>query len=677
MIECSKHWNEAALSTIRGPGTFKYLWPINSSSPEQAVTGGEDDATAVFNYDWTGDNIASTENGRWLLDGTKHSMYIDNIVKEENLNYPRLNHIIISCDYSHQSSIFEGFPDDYSGDTLTTMEDINTGVQYQAYPFPEGEMTLSIETQSIKWSDLDKSGQVIYTEAPRADKVTVFWDTAGYTYPKAGLISVTIRRDAETVYLEERYFVNSEKSLSNTVELEPDSLVVAINIVVYGWSTPGTRARVSEIIFGDYISDMSEEVSLTSVEVTKEISLISNTAPSYSCVLKFDNTNKFFDPLGKKGITSHIKAGTPVYSYWTLESVDGSIDTTQPESWRVVGWECSSDSTEATLTLGTMWDYAQVDYVPSIEPCGYVSLKDWVEDAASASYNNDVIDFPRHAVQSTDHPENFTNYTKGYASVGSSALAIQHLCQLTDMVPSVSKYASCLYLKPIRDTGLHITEEHILNSPKIYDDSVANLITVDMATIIAITGSSLSKLRLHYSIDKSYESSTYIFEFGEYSQVKGSSVIGIANSVWAANVGGYLDQSFGRKAAVTITRVDSDESEFWLSFDKASYERKDSRTFQCKSKSIGDKQDLSIYNPFASDNNLVTKLVRFIDSIVKYNKLIEFTYLGDSSIEPGDIITVTSEYGTCTVIVYKTQLSFNGGFEGTINGRIIGDIYDY
>lgn len=81
---------------------------------------------------------------------------------------------------------------------------------------------------------------------------------------------------------------------------------------------------------------------------------------------------------------------------------------------------------------------------------------------------------------------------------------------------------------------------------------------------------------------------------------------------------------------------------------------------------------LTIDNPLISTDYTLNKVGAFIKGLILNRKHYKIDYLGDPSLNAMDTRKVITDYETLNdFIVTKSELNFNGGYSGTIEGRIL------
>ena len=88
MIPITSQWQDAIENIYRNPAYFKFKWflepsevyngkvTVVSNKVEESYSTNYSPVTAVIDANISEDNVASTEEGRWILDGSNVSTYI-------------------------------------------------------------------------------------------------------------------------------------------------------------------------------------------------------------------------------------------------------------------------------------------------------------------------------------------------------------------------------------------------------------------------------------------------------------------------------------------------------------------------------------------------------------------------------------------------------------------------
>lgn len=205
MIPVNKIWQDIISQIYKGPSKcdfYWYLyddnfrkakeWPLDGSSGKRiySLPG----ASIDFNID--GDYVASTEQGRWILDGSRHSAWQNNETTEARFEQP------ISHSYVSDNS-------------------------YVAYEFKEKQKPIS--------------------------ELTIIWDSASRTYPAT--IYVTINNSTPTYKV-----FNNANYITHISLDGLDTEFSEISISAFDWNREGVFTRIDEVFVGPVLTNQDIDI---------------------------------------------------------------------------------------------------------------------------------------------------------------------------------------------------------------------------------------------------------------------------------------------------------------------------------------------------------------------------------------------------------------------------------
>lgn len=689
MLQTDGKWRDFVSQVYRGPGILKFAWipngvimsPFNATYSARGQTVGTQYANKTFrayNGNTFGDDIACLEYGRWLLNGTKHSVYLNNQIDEDTAKSPYRSSSYMFKDPGNNPTMVPGNAD------LSSDIEIATGTPgYNKYAIPNGSISIRTNFEF----DMRDTKQYIET-----DNITIIWDPQN----KCGAPTFSVRcylngaqvASSGSIRNDTGHWI-SEVSLGNTYQFD------AIVLTVSSWCLPSSAIRVAQIGFGPLITDEHEDVSITDVAIEKQCSDLYTENTLMSCTITMDNTSKWIDPLGKKGISKLLTREAPFFMWWELEDIEGNVATTAPECWTIKGFESATDSNDFKILLGFEGDFLIEECTPSIAlvnnlPATRVWIYQWfhkllqynrlekhqVSTFFNESQKSAVVDTA--IANSADIQYLQNKETQGYPKTDSLSEALLQLAQVCGAIISKDNTVGTIYLKIPKDTGVVITEDNILSTPRIYFDTHVDKIKINTYTLLK----SVDEQRVEVSVEPSDFMDVISVDYPSIEQtIEGyhlnTSPIGIPGNIYATNCTFKLVSDSGRRRKILITGAsEGAQLYFYVWSGKTSlgdfahgawYEQIATRVYSLTTGT----DTLEIDNPFISWAYMAKDLYEMLKEKVVNNMLIEFQYTGFPELEPGDIIEAHTEYGNYKVLLLKTTLNFNGGFSGTLQGRIM------
>lgn len=704
MINSSKQWREAVAEPFRGQGYLEFNWfpGMPQISPYTRVycsrtSGGshyDPGEFSCFNGNAFGDDIASFEDARWLLNGKKHSTHLYNkSTRDLELNeVPGSSYLLKWINYNLAPSL--------SDISRSNGNDLIVGGTPIERIYPDGSIGTK-QYYPLAYNDIGIYVDFAYNDSSmviKTNKITFIWDPAN----KTGPVHFTVHLYRNGSQVRNISIVNTGSTMDykadewfNVIDLGQEVSFDAMSLDTPDWCRPNCGGRIAHIGFGDLVTDTSEDLLLTRAEIEKSSSMLLNENPTLKCTLYFDNTSRFLDPLGETGLVKNIVKGAPFFTRWAMDTLEGEHLQTEPEGWFIAGYEASSDSNEFKLILGYEGDFMCSDYFPDadkegFEPLTPVGVWDWMQDALYTERSQHIkepeewmdswekLKALHHSfMENTNAWAVHSRTTTGYPAIGTVQETLRDLAQIIGYFITKNNDTGYLFFKPYEEVDRVITEDNLLGSPKIYSDEAVTSIEANKY-IRELYSTYIDAEIKPEQEDVGHE---ILVPFGHTDITRGGKkitcdIIGWPEAVWAADVGAYITARSGRQGKAQILRVDGDDAT--ASFHV--YGRKDKsqgggreypKLYTYKVADNVESKVLTVDNKFITSDAWLTDTVNYVKRLVSKPKMIEFKCTGFPEVEPGDLLKVYTEYGNYKVLVHKNNISFNGGFEGTIEGRIM------
>lgn len=648
MIPITSQWQDAIENIYRNPAYFKFKWflepsevyngkvTVVSNKVEESYSTNYSPVTSAIDANISEDNVASTEEGRWILDGSKRAAWLNNETTDIEYNTPILHNLVLNS----------------VSDTLGNLDD----------------------SIIIEW------------EIPCATSViTILWDTSSNTFAKNFSLTYTASSEGDSI-TSTINIVDNNTSITKILLSEEFNLT-KIDLKINQWSRPNYRARISEIILGELISD--EDVNIINVEVSKEISIVSSSVPQFTCKVTIDNTEHVFDPMRKQGIAALIQSGAYFNFHWELDTLNNSRLMLPPEIWKILSYKIPSDDTEVILNLGTEWDYISGNYFPYKVFDGLGdSLSMYISDVLNQS--REISKIPRHLT--AEIPESLQDITDlGVPMSCSYKEALQYMTMPAKYYLTVDYSTGSIKIVNYRDStrisNRVVNKSHILNHPSITLDTAIETIYINKYDIIEYTSATVKVETENLQPENYKNGDEVIIDFGtislseneipSYSILpnKAYNLVGSINQIYGSGVtinDLRISKDIVREARIIIKSVDTLNAFLGVQiYPKIEVSYKISFPTGVQDK---DADTILVDNSLITEQSgLLNTCNEFLQEILSNRYLIEFEYIGFPELEPGDVIRVICEYGDFNVLITKVQITFNGGFNGKISGRILGE----
>lgn len=672
MVNCGDLFKQVMSDTFRDQGHLRFdIIEDNGVADYSIMKDPSADvryhSAPIYDKNTRGDDIATGELRRWVLDGTMHSKHVNNRATS-------IEHNIVS-DSLGSLGVFKEV-------------DIHLIFKNKNYPITD-RITLI-------WDPVLKQAPINYMIE------YVYYDVNEYQNFLEGKINNITGKTGYVTGPTDLYAYKYTLKLPNNkkVAIESIRIMPRSSTEQFKWSSTSNRFRLAEIILGDYYNEESEDINLTNCKVTKEVSVLNNSKPTYTTELTFDNTSKIFDPLQKEGIITKLQKGMLIPLQWGISLTDSTAQDilwATPEKWLVNSWECPSNSNEFKLVLNALPDYFDFIYYPESFIFHTDEDPEWDDKRTPGksytieSWLDDIFDYYRiyNKITKTTRdtygydPQNayVLNSVEGWPLIESNYTLFQKFAQCLCAYISIDLELGQLKFSSIPTFNSApsrvIKESEIIESPSISENINEIKEILYNLYLMSLTNFTVD---ISKSIDISDISKTLIMPFGttkitetikvdtDHTVTKTfeGNVLGLPETYSEAHVSVTDFTYYGREAHFIVNSA-SEDAVISSTVDNATIEQ----VVQYLYKIRDTGNALTIDNNFINNSWAIFNLINHLLPIINSKKAISIKTIGEVDIEPGDYIRVETEYGNFNVLVLKTSIDFNGGFSGTIEGRII------
>ena len=481
------------------------------------------------------------------------------------------------------------------------------------------------------------------------------WDVVNNTYPT--LIRITAYGvDNGQLGVVEINNISSSRGFVNT----PFENAIKVKLEILEWNVDNWRARIAEILFGLYARyDSINNGRVSSAESYDYTNPLSEELPKHTFFVTLRNEDKEFDPSLTNGIAKYLDRRQLIQYQWGFTTSYGVVEWAPMMDYYIDSFSIPEDSKEVKLSATSRLDFLDETYKLS----SYTSEKRSLYDIAHEILSRSTI----IKEADTEEPWVLTDSLKNfYSTAPIPAKSVKSLLQLialaatcilkTDAETGYVKISNLKELsedtldssvdltQELGDPSFEIQEQLLSLSIGIYAYIVSSEKTVVSENEYAITGE--TELTINYSsgVVKSPE-----------CKVSGATLVSFAGYSSSCKV--VVKPSSGSTASVTVTIT--------------GYEVKSSVTYieTYRNKSITHGLAVQIDNEFVTDTSYIQQLSDYILSWYGKSQKIKVPYVGYPELVSGDTIALNTTYGESNVTVLGNKITFNGGFEGTLEVR--------
>lgn len=674
MIKASKTLTESFQDIYRDQGLFKFSLITNYEYPEYVLanynTGDghvyeniQGKTPPVIDRCIEFDKIATLEDSRWLLDGTMHSVCVDNVTNDPNWDTAyTTGHAFVSGRLAPSTDT--DMPLGYRPTVKLLWGDYDTPI-----PLP-GYEDYIIPIEDLKY--------------PVSDRVTFIWDA--YEGPMKFRVEMMYLDDEDeshtAIYIYSKpYGMGSNTVLFKDMSVSGTSIsgkvrITSLEVSVIRWSTPNHRIRLTEIIFGEEYSVNDPDrftggprINVMNVEESKEVDELNNSVPIYKCTITLDNRDKLWDLSNPESPIHQLVIGASIFYSWGLKSLyDGFDMFSSPECLKILSWEAPSNCKEFKLTLASEWQF--------MSGTGNISAS-----IKSFPFDNIINNLAREIIYRSRYNSLLkANYFEEVQKPGSinlynSTPSMPRLVDCKESFQLISQAAGSA-LTVNSSTGLVEFQDmdKVLNndsSVKIPENALLSEVSLNYAEklkkitckLYSLTAQDIDTPVINVGAEDVGKTYNVAYALGNLTY--------IGNTEYASGLGVQIDfvGSTGRSQFIELSNLDTGYSSGWFQLHVKAYQE-NSYEYMINGDTEG-SQELSVDNNYITDSSWINRCTQPILKIMQNNKSISLDTLGNPLIEPWDIVECETSYGIFRVLVTKVSTRYNGAFRGTVSGRIL------
>lgn len=428
------------------------------------------------------------------------------------------------------------------------------------------------------------------------------------------------------------------------------SSVKVIKITFQGWSKPQWRARMEFVLFGKLVEFTNDRIQ--SADYTASVDLLSNSLPTMQCVLEATNYDQEFDPTLKTGAAAFLARQQQLKVRWGFETSYGIIEWLKEWPMYLSQWSIPADERVVKLTAISRLQFMTRKYIYGKYSRAPVTFKQLADTLMS---NSSVI-----KEGASDKPWEFdailsTLKTRAPLPIDTEKALLQLIANATGCCLDIDVTNGYIRIhKNSNDSGYIIDETQQLGDPSFKVAERLKSVKVGLHTFATKADADTV-----YSFDGDLQGTVTLqieFDGGNIVEnptvtVKGAT---LKSSVFYARAGTLTVQApaVSTEVSIEITGKVVEDSTTWIE----TYNDVD----------VVDGTEISIDNPMITEMSTLQAVADAAKAHYLQRTTTSIPYLGYPDIEVVDQVNVKSTYGNFTGQITKADLSFNGGFEGTL-----------
>jgi len=486
--------------------------------------------------------------------------------------------------------------------------------------------------------------------------LNVAWDTETDSWPTdwevIGLKDNVIKK---------RYRITTTSSSDEFNEI-PMNDINSVNIKIYKWSKPNWRVRINEITFGNNLVFSNDQI--VKADFTASASPIMDELPTCQLSFTFGNYENEFDPKLQEGYSKYLTNKQLVKAQWGFETSYGQIEWMDPWPLYLSGWKVPFDSKEVTLTAQSRLDFLDTPYIKGVYDPFPVSMY----DLACEVLNNSGIIRERTNEIPWDVSYNITKFwTRAPLPMLSSKELLQLIANATGYVLDTDLRNGYVRIRPpVITTDCTMDTSQQLGDPSYeFKDNLKSIKIGKYSYNVSDTREEVYKSEIVLN------TTTDVTCFFNSDQIVDSPKVTVT--------GGSFKKK-GTYARAMILRIKPDRegqyNEITITIKGYVVEKSVTMLETYNDPKVSKGLEIEIDNELITERETVTLLTEILLRYYKRRTRISIPYVGYPEIEAGDRINISTNYGDSTVDVLSAKLSFNGGFNGTLETLSTDMFYD-
>lgn len=427
--------------------------------------------------------------------------------------------------------------------------------------------------------------------------------------------------------------------------------VHAIRLTFRGWSKPGWRARIEYVVFGMLVQFDNDRVQ--SATYTASTDLLSNQIPDSSLDLEITNYDRDFDPRIQEGMAVYLARRQQVRAQWGFETSAGNIEWLKEWPLWLSNWTIPADSQTFKLTTGSRLSFMTNKYIYG----QYTGVPATFSDVIQHMLENSTI--TKEGASETPwqlDPILDTLYTRAPLPAETENAVLQLLANAAGCILTIDNQTDYICIKDASTASSYeLTPAQQLGDPSFSISDRLKSVKVSLYTFS--TKSSVEKiysfdgkLSGHNVLQISYDSDCIAVD-PAVSGITGAT-LNSATFYARAAVLDITAPDAETDVSITITGKIVEESKTWI------------QTFA--DADVADGVEITVDNPLITEMATLQRVATVTKQYYQRRTKTTIPYLGYPELQTLDRISVESTYGNFTGDIKSTKLSFNGGFDGTV-----------
>lgn len=473
----------------------------------------------------------------------------------------------------------------------------------------------------------------------------VTWDTETNSWPTDWEVT-GYQKDGST----QNYRITNTSSSDEFAET-PMEDVVRIRIRIYAWSKPNWRVRINEVMFGTYLTFSNDNINQANSSIS--VSPTMEELPTCQFSFTFSNYDKAFDPQLQSGYARYLTRKQLLKAQWGFETSHGNIEWMEPWPLYLNGWQIPADSPEVTLTAQSRLHFMDTEYIKGV----YDGQKHNMYDLAEHIFNNSNIlkeTNPEVPWEIAPTLKNF--YTRAPMPIAATNTLLQLIANATGHTLDTNLRNGYIRIKqPVTETDYSVGVAQQLGDPSFEIQDKLKSVRVGLHSYSPAG-----------EVTEVYKTELVLSDVSEITCYFNSGKIVQDPQVQATNATVQIGATYARAMVLRIQPTVPNEI-VTVTITGEVIEESVTMLEMYHDPKIPRGVEVEVDNELITEVETATRLANYLVGYYKRRSHMNVQYLGYPELEAGDRISIPTAYGDDTGDIVSAKLTFNGGFNGTLN----------
>lgn len=480
--------------------------------------------------------------------------------------------------------------------------------------------------------------------------VYAIWDSESNSWPTDLLvIGYSANNTIITAYSVKS--INSSDGFFDAPFTDVKKVIIQIN----AWSKPGWRCRVAELMFGIYIKLDNNKLSSATMQASS--SLLASELPKLDLKFSVHNYDRSFDPSLKDGYAKYFTERQKVDVTFGFDVGKGNVQWLSPWPVYLSAWSIPADSQIVDIATTSRLSFLTNTFRDGVYTGATRTFK---EMALKVLNNSGIIKNSDSETPWELDPILDTLKTKAPEPEMAVNAILQLIANATGCVMSINPVNNAVRFK--------------YDKPTVSDYSITKMQQLgDPAFKIA---DRLKSIKVGLRTYKAKSASEQVYSFSE--KVAGTKVLevsfgskGFVTNPSATITGATIQsQVYRAKGAVITIVAPAAGAQVDLTITGIVVEESVTYIETYNDASIDSGVMITVNNPLITEIETLNVVAEVTKNYYLRRKTLTAPYIGYPELEIGDLISYDTNYGAFDADTTALTMQFNGGFTGTISGRV-------